>query len=120
MNVCKVSTTVSEDGLSVTISVNGRLTIDTCGEFQQTLTDALNGSTRRVALDMELLEEADLTALQLVCSACKTSTLLERCFVSWNDLPDCLVSIVNSLGVSNIAHCHKNMNEQCIWFGGEE
>lgn len=117
MSEQKITKTVSADGSTATVSVSGALTIENCGEFHSVLADALNG-TQRVALDMRRLEGIDITALQIICSTCKTASKQDCTFVCEAGIPASMASFGINIGASRGAPCNQNKNEACIWFGG--
>jgi len=105
------------DASAVTVAVGGELTIERSGEFRQTLTDALAGA-QHVVLDVGQLHDIDIPALQLICSACKTAVASNKMFTFAGPPPDCLMELINGIGVSQNGPCSQNGNASCIWFGG--
>jgi anti-anti-sigma regulatory factor len=105
------------DTSEVTVAVSGALTIERSGEFRQILTNALAGA-QRVVLDVGQLHDIDLTALQLICAACKTAAAADKTFIFAGPLPDCLMALKDGIGVCQNSPCSQNGNAPCIWFGG--
>jgi hypothetical protein len=104
-------------GGSVTVSLNGALTIEDAAEFQKALIAAL-GEAPTVLLDARQLVGIDMTILQIICSACKSAAAGRLAFLPDGRLPDCVTSVVNSIGARTGSLCPHNNNEPCTWFGG--
>jgi len=105
------------DVSEATVAVSGALTIERSGEFRQTLADALAGA-QRVVLDVGQLHDIDITALQLICSACKTAAAADKVFTFAGQLPACLIELKDGIGTCQNSPCSQNGNTSCLWFGG--
>jgi len=102
---------------SMTVVLNGTLTIASSGELHRVLSEALHG-TQRVELDLQRLEEIDLSAMQVICSACKSASKQKQTLVCLSGIPDCLAALGRNLGAPRELPCIQNGNDPCIWFGG--
>lgn len=105
------------DTSTVTLVIDGALTIERSGEFRQTLRDALAGA-QQVVLDVAQVQEIDIPGLQLICSACKTAAATGKVFTFAGQLPACLLELKNGIGACQNSPCSHNGNSSCIWFGG--
>jgi anti-anti-sigma regulatory factor len=110
---------LSDDGTQSTVVVGGSVTIENSEDFRLALAEAL-GKTARVALDIRKLEEVDITAAQVICSACKTAVVLQRSLVMEGNLPECIIALGKDFGATVSLLCRQNRNEQCSWFGGAQ
>lgn len=102
---------------TTTVTLSGSLTIETSRELHRVLSEALNDS-QRIELDLQRLDAIDLTALQIICSACKSASNLKRSLACSSGIPAPLASLGKSLGGPGGLPCIQNNNDPCIWFGG--
>jgi anti-anti-sigma regulatory factor len=105
------------DASAITVAFDGALTIERSGEFRQALMDALAGA-QKVILDMTRVQDMDIPALQLICSACKTAAAADKIFTFAGELPACLMGLKDGIGACLNSPCSHNGNASCIWFGG--
>jgi anti-anti-sigma regulatory factor len=117
MGVATINVNVSDDGVQARVTVSGSVTIENSVDFRQALMAAFDQAAW-VALDIRRLDEADITAAQVICSACKTAAALERCLVAEGETPECLIDFGKSIGAPRGLACSQNNNESCNWFGG--
>lgn len=112
-----IEKSLAEDGKSVVLKAAGRLNIEVAAEIHRMALVALC-EAEKVQLDLRQVEEMDITALQIICSACKTAAVQKRSFTSHGDLPECLGSLVKESGVIRNGICKHNADQFCNWFGG--
>lgn len=117
MGVATINVNVSDDGALATVVVVGSVTIENSVDLRQALVDVL-GRAARIALDIGRMEEVDITAAQVICSACKTAVVLQRSLFMDGELPECIIGLGTSIGATMGLLCKQNRNEPCIWFGG--
>jgi anti-anti-sigma regulatory factor len=106
----------SEDN-TLHISMQGRLCIDTTQDLLFLLKENLDKAAR-VAIDPAGVTEADLSGVQLICSACRTALTQHKGFCFKTDLPDCMKKTVESIGLQRSVSCKHNADMACIWSGG--
>lgn len=112
------STTCLEDG-TVIISSGQRLSIENAADFAKALSAALSGAQRE-GIDCDAQVEADITALQVLCAACKTAAAGGKALA----LPeqgvdsDSLRQLIMAVGADHLGTCRHNNNNSCIWLGG--
>jgi hypothetical protein len=117
MSVATINVHVSDDGALATLVVGGSVTIENIGDFRRALVEAFDLAAR-VSLDITGLEEVDITAAQVICSACKTAAASERCLAAEGELPECIIGLGKGIGATMGLPCKQNRNEPCNWFGG--
>ncbi|RJX26206.1 MAG: hypothetical protein C4531_16010 [Desulfurivibrio sp.] len=111
-----LSSTSREDG-SIIISSGKRLTIETAADFTQRIQKALSSAVS-VAVTFDAGVEVDITALQVLCSACKTAAAEEgKTFSYCGELPRALVDLITTCGAGFHGLCKQNNSRICIWFG---
>ena len=117
MNEQNITKTLAADGSTATIVLSGALNIETAAELRLTLNDAFSESPL-VVLDIRQLEAVDMSILQTICSACKTSAASKRRFMLEGELPACVKALNSGIGVHMESPCRQNNNEPCELFGG--
>lgn len=117
MDVATINVDISGDGALATVAVAGSVTIVNSNDLRLAFMDVLDRAPQ-VSLDIRKLEEVDITAAQVICSACKTAAVLERSFVTVGKLPECLINLGKTIGAPQGVPCPQNHNEPCSWFGG--
>jgi ABC-type transporter Mla MlaB component len=117
MSIYSITKTANPDS-SITVSLGGALSIETCGELHKVLSESLDES-QQVTLELRAIESIDMTCLQVICSGCKTAAKIGRGYdCGPGSMPDCVVSYCISLGVPQGLICGQNDNKPCIWYGG--
>lgn len=106
----------SENG-TLQIGAAGRLTIENVAELLGLLQEQL-GQHDNTRLDLSALDEIDLTGVQLICSACRTSLEAGQRFNLTGDMPTVVQTAINTLGLQQQATCKHNADLPCIWCGG--
>lgn len=107
----------TNDSGQLTVTVGGRLAIDTVAALHALLTEHLPqaGSVR---LDAASLAEIDLCGMQLICSACHTALLAEKPFSFSGEPPACIQQAISSLGLQDYKVCKYSTELTCLWCGG--
>jgi len=101
------------------LRLKGSLTIERAHELKQTLLEALR-SNERIVLELEGVTEIDLSCLQLLCSAHRTSLRLDRQLTLHGERSEALRMAVRDAGFPRILGCHENPDRGCLWTGGWE
>ena len=115
MDAATIKVKMSDNGELATVIVGETLTIETCTEFKQALSNALD-TARQVVLDAHQLQQVDITALQLICSACRSASSRNRSVTFGDYIPSCYETLRTVIGAHQSNHC--NHTESCIWVGG--
>jgi len=111
-----LNSSVRETG-EIIITSGDRLTIENAADFSRIVREALEAS-KNVALEFEAAVEIDITALQIICSACKSAAEIGSTFSCKGPKPQALADIIAGSGAERRAVCKHNNNSTCIWFGG--
>jgi anti-anti-sigma regulatory factor len=115
MDAATIKVTMSDNGERATVVVGETLTIETCTEFKQALSNALD-TARQVVLDAHQLKQVDIASLQLICSACRSASSRNRSFTFGDYIPSCCETLRTVIGANQINPC--NHTESCVWGGG--
>lgn len=107
-----------EDG-SITVSSGKRLTIENAADFAKCITEAL-ATSNRVEVEFDEKLEADVTALQILCSACKTAAVKRNTFTHHGPQTKSMRELIAKAGAERLGPCSHNHGNLCIWFGGQE
>ncbi len=87
------------------ISSGDKLTIETVAAFAQLIRKELSEAST-VVLEFSEGVEMDITALQLLCSACKTATAEGKKFAYRGPLPELLQELAPVTGPKNSESCN--------------
>ena len=111
MDAATIKITMSDNGELATVIVGEELTIETCTEFKEALSNALHAA-RQVVLDARQLQRADIASLQLICSACRSAASKGRSLCFENEMPDCMKSLRTTIGANRGFPC--NHTKSCM------
>lgn len=111
-----ISSERRDDGSIVIIS-GDRLTIEHAADFTMCFREAL-ASSPSIAVEFTANVEMDVTALQILCSACKTAEQEGKVLTYQGAGIASLHQTVASAGAERHSSCREANNHQCIWFGG--
>jgi len=111
------SSSCQENGVIV-INSGERLTIETVADFTRLIREGLSAS-KDVAVEFDANVEVDITALQVICSACKTAVAEGSTFTVRGSQPKVLADLIAASGAARHGLCKHNNNAACAWFGGE-
>lgn len=111
-----INSSVSENG-EIIITSGDRLTIENAADFSRVVREAFEAS-KSVSIEFEPSVEIDITAVQILCSACKSAAVSGATFSFSGAQPQALADIIASSGAGRHAVCKHNNDSTCIWFGG--
>jgi len=112
-----VTTNNSQQNNERVISSGDRLTIETIADYVQLLRTGL-AEADTVILEFDPKVEMDITALQALCSACKTAAASGKRCIHRGPSPKALTELVAATGAERHNPCD-NHNESCFRpFGG--
>lgn len=110
-------THTKNDSGCLTVTLGGRLAIDTVADLHELLKEQTPGVSA-VMLDTAPLESIDLTGMQLICSACWTIQSQGASLgFSGNQAP-CISQATTDLGLNRHTTCKHNSHLPCIMCGG--
>jgi len=98
------------------LNLEGELTIQCGRELKETLINSLN-SSEQVILNMEKVTEIDISCLQLLCSAHRTSIKLNKHLAIAGNT-DLFSESVDRCGYSRHKGCSLGENGACLWTKG--
>jgi anti-anti-sigma regulatory factor len=98
------------------LKLEGSWTVRRAHELKQALTEALMSSENCV-LELEALEEADISFLQLLCSTHRASLRLGKSFMLHDKKSMFFKQLVYDAGFKRNLGCHKDPNVGCLWIG---
>jgi hypothetical protein len=96
-----------------------RLTIENSAEFSKLIAQGL-AEAKSVAIEFAANLEADITALQVLCSAHKTAATQGKIFTRQGDMPAALLNLAVAVGSERHRECNHNKGNPCPWFEGEK
>jgi len=97
----------------------GTWTVERAHELKQALVEALQ-KTDHLIVGLEDLEEADLSCLQLLCSAHGTFLKLGKRMTLQEKRSESFRRAVSDSGFKRNLGCHKAPNADCLWIGDWE
>ena len=101
------------------LKLEDRWTIERAHELKGALVAALSGNDQ-VIIDLEEVTEVDLSFLQLLCSAHRTSLKLNKHFALQDNQPEAFTRAVRDAGYARTLGCHGDPYKSCLWKGGWE
>jgi len=101
------------------LRLEGSWTIERAGELKQVLAKALQDG-EIVSIELDGLEECDLTFLQLICSAHGTSLKLNKQLWLQDNKSEPFKKVVRDGGFVRTLGCKKNPTKNCLWIGDWE
>lgn len=102
---------------SITIQSGESLTIENAAELALMIRESLEQS-HCVEIQFDPNLEMDITALQILCSGCKTAAVTNKVLSFSGARPEVLGALITASGSERHAICKHNNNSVCIWFGG--
>ena len=87
-----------------TVNSGERLTIETIGDFAERIRKNL-GENDTVFIEFQDDVELDITALQILCSACRTAAAAGKKIMCRGPLPDSLGQLAATAGSERHDHC---------------
>ncbi len=102
-----------------TLFLEGELTIHYAGQLKDALLKAV-GSFDAIVISLGNVQDVDLSCLQLICSAHRTSAKLKKKLSLAADPPDLFFQAVRDSGYSRTRGCGSfESDENCLWTGGK-
>lgn len=109
---------VAKKGKEHLIVINGGLTIEYAAELKKALQQSLKDG-ESVALDLSNVTEMDLSGLQILCSAHKTSVNLKKTVGLTNETTEVFREAVRRSGYKRYSGCTKETEKNCLWIIGD-
>ena len=112
-----LTTSACKNG-EIIITSGGRLTIENAAKFVSMTREALESSST-VIVEFDPAVEIDITGLQAICSACKSTAASGKTFLfRGSQPPQGLADIIAACGAERHSACKQSTGSRCIWFGG--
>jgi anti-anti-sigma regulatory factor len=96
------------------ITLDGDVTLQQAEELRRVLIKALVDADE-VSLDMEKVQQADLSCLQLLCSAHRSAARFTKKFAFSGCPPKALKDAVETAGFSRVTGCKLDCDKSCLW-----
>ncbi len=109
--------TTEASGLGVVI-LDGDLTIDHAAGIKNILIQALE-SAKEVSIRLRDVTAADISCLQLLCSAHKTAVKSDKKITLDDGCSEIFRQTVADAGFSRSRECQQNPYGSCFWSGGD-
>jgi anti-anti-sigma regulatory factor len=110
--------TLDESTRNGILSIEGEVTLPKAGEFKASLKEAF-GAADHIEVDLRGVSELDLSCLQLLCSAHRTSVRLNKGFAIASPRPEVLHQWVERAGLTRHVGCPQDLHHTCLWSGGQ-
>jgi anti-anti-sigma regulatory factor len=101
------------------LALKGALTIEYATELKSVLLEAIYMKDHLV-LSLEEVTEVDLSGLQILCSAHRTSLEQHKQLTLQGARPGSFQQAVKDAGFIRSVGCHKDPHQKCLWVGGLE
>lgn len=99
------------------VTLEGDLTIQRACELKERLLDALRSSSHTL-VDLSRATSVDLSCLQVLCSAHRTSLKLGKELNIGDGYSEEFKKAVNDFGYKRNRSCVKDCDAGCLWVGG--
>jgi anti-anti-sigma regulatory factor len=109
-----MTTRFEQSGKTGVLTLNGELTLEHADEIRSSLIKALINADQ-VTLNFERATRADLSCLQLLCSAHRTSTRLNKRMAFGGTLPEVLNRTAVGAGFARCHGCDLDRQKSCLW-----
>ena len=110
---------VEESADNKILTINGELTIQNIAELWKILIKSLK-DTAHLALNLENITEIDMSFLQLLCSAHKTTIKSDKHFTLHCSSPEIFREAVKDSGYQQIKGCELVTDNSCLWVEGND
>jgi anti-anti-sigma regulatory factor len=105
-----------QSGKAGVLTLDGELTLEHADEIRSSLIKAIINADQ-VTLNFEKATRADLACLQLLCSAHRTSTRLNKRMTFSGHRPEVLSRAAIDAGFARCTGCDLDRQKSCLWAG---
>lgn len=106
-------------GATLVLKLAGEVTIPWAGELRQAFLDAFD-TAATVAVDVREVASVDLTGLQLLCAAHRTSCTRGKGFRLTGERQGAFAEAVALAGFPRHVGCARDVGKTCVWTGGTD
>ena len=99
------------------VVLQGEVTIQTIAPLKETLLQCLSDK-QRIIVDVDEVTRADLSFLQLLCSAHKQATLMGKGLAFGGTRKDVITSLIRECGYARRQGCPHDATHTCLWVLG--
>jgi len=110
---------LEQSGNVAVLAVSGPVTVERACELKEILMKALQGADQ-VVFDLEGMTEVDLSCLQILCSAHRTATRLNKSITLGNVRPEVFTSALECSGFERHTGCVLDTTKSCLWVKEKE
>jgi anti-anti-sigma factor len=96
------------------VHIGGELTVQHAAELRTCLLHALSGA-QSVQIDLQAVEDVDLTCLQILCSAHKSALFAGKTLCLGNETPQHIRDSLDIAGFSRLQGCTMDAGDSCLW-----
>ena len=110
---------INSTGDTSTLNLNGEVNIQCAADFWEALIK-LQESGENILLNLTNVTGADISFMQLLCSAHRSSVKLNKCLKVTGSIPSWLKQAAKNAGYEKEV-CNSSMGQYCLWaeIGGE-
>ena len=101
------------------LSLDGELTLQRADELRAALMSSLS-SADHLVLNVESVTGIDLSCLQLLCAAHRSSEKLNKRLTITGERPDVFRRVVEDAGYLRHVGCVIDQGKSCLWLGGND
>ena len=105
---------IKQNGNSAVLTLSGELTVDHADELKIALLNMI-GLSDQVIVNLENIDKADITCLQLLCSAHKTCSLLKKNMHLVDKQPEVFKQTFEGTGLPRHIGCSLDTQKSCLW-----
>lgn len=109
---------IEQSGGAGVLKLDGELTVQFAGKLKGALMRCLDTSDHLI-LNLDNVTEIDLSCLQLLCSAHRTSSRMKKQLTIVGRQLQALKQVMEAAGYSRHVGCNFDCNKNCLWLGGE-
>ncbi|MDQ5985195.1 MAG: hypothetical protein CSYNP_00900 [Syntrophus sp. SKADARSKE-3] len=106
--------TITDSDNGKSLSVSGEVTIQNAGSFRDSLKKLYEDGSN-VTIHLEELTNADLTFLQILCSAHRTFTSSGKALTISGPCPQVLKKVIEDAGYQRGYGCALDTTKTCLW-----
>lgn len=118
MSEMSVQTEIAPTGSgSVVVRISGDMTIPNASELRERLLEAFRQADC-VTLDLNGVTGIDVSGLQLLCSAHRSSVVLNKAFTIVGREQPAVRDVASAAGQLRSSGCAQDVCHTCIWTGG--
>ncbi len=100
------------------VTLGGELTIARAAELKELLSESFQGSGS-IQIRLEEVSAVDLSCLQLLCSAHRTASAMNRQLSLEGAIPTVFRQVIQHAGFARQKGCEFSTATNCLWSGGE-